>query len=246
MTIGIAAATFLLPWDFATAVTGAHWSGPVAFANSIRQGLIQDWSRGITDPGATASALADAAVFWSWFHSVKAVLAVGALLSSATLAGVAWREMRSSTRPHRRITWLLASIAGSAVALGSSLLVIANIQGALAPLSSVLSFLPSTGSDPHLARAVTELRINVEGTGTLAPMVVDDFARYHAVAAVLLGLAAFLAVMLGARLLRNREWIAGGASVMVALGFAVLTFANSGTALHPGPALDSFLRGVAG
>lgn len=246
ITVVLAAATLSLPWHLATAVTGAPWSGPAEFTNSIRLGLIGDWSRGIMDPGTTASALADEAAFWRWFHAIKALLAAGALLSSATLTGYAWRAMRSSTHSRKRFTWLIVSGAGSAIALVTSLVVIANVQGALAPLSSVLSFLPSTGSDPDLARAVTDLRAIVAGTRAPSAMVVGDFARYHAVVAVMLGLAAFLAVMLGARLLRHREWFAGGGAAVVAVAFTVLTFANAATAINPVPALDTFLRGVAG
>lgn len=63
--------------------------------------------------------------------------------------------------------------------------VIANVQGAFAPLSSVLSFLPQV-SGTEVAVAARAVRLDVSAA-SLAPStsaLVCDFAVYHAVLAV--------------------------------------------------------------
>jgi len=242
------AAVMVLPWHVASTITGASWTGPVQLADSVRHGLLSDWSRGIAVPGEGASALADAAQFWRWFHIVKAVLATGVLVASAGFVALAWRARRSSSQRWHRFGLLLASGAGGLLVMLSLVVVIANVQGAVAPLSSVLSFLPTNESDVGFASSISSLRDNLAGSqpSAAAIAIIRDFSMYHVVVAVLLGATALVATGLAFRLLRTREWLASGALVFVALAFALLTVANVGTALHPVPAFDSFLSGVTG
>lgn len=246
IAVVLVTSVMVLPWHVAASLTGAPWTAPVQLADSVRHGLLSDWSRSIAAPGEGASALADEVQFWRWFHVVKAVLATGVLVASAGLVAQVWRARRASAQRWRRFGLLLASVAGGGLFLLSLVVVIANVQGAVAPLSSVLSFLPANESDVGFASAVTSLRDSLSSpqpsAGAMA--IVSDFSIYHVVVAVLLGATTLLAAGLAFQLLRAREWLATGMLVVVALTFALLTVANVGTALHPIPAFDSFLSGV--
>lgn len=89
-------------------------------------------------------------------------------------------------------------------------------------------------------------------------MLRGDFARYHAVMAVL-GTAVTVALIGGALVLwrrrthtaRTQRWwrrvlAAGGTGLLLLAGaFALITAANISTALHPSAALLAFLAGSA-
>lgn len=158
---------------------------------------------------------------WSRYHAVKLVFA-GLLALMAVQLG------------HRLL------------ALAPTVLVLANVQGTVAPLSSALSLL-----DPHdrflapdLARGLYRMRMDLTGSRS-APIdeLTRDFAWYHA---VLAGMAIALAVVLVVAAVRawrrgRRWWCAATVVAVVACG--VLTAANVSTALDPVRGLLDFLGG---
>ena len=210
--------------------------------------LVADWASAVPAPGAQASsALTDPTRFWRWFHIVKAVLAFAALVAAGVIVARAWRARRSAGTAARRFGWTAVAAVGGLVAALDVLLVVVNVQGAVAPLSSVLSFLPLSRGSTSLANAVEALNASIgssQPTAT-ATAVVRDFATYHAVVAVLLGLVTVLAAVMTVRVGRSRHWVPAAGLATAVLILAVLTLANTGTALAPTPALQSFLSGVA-
>jgi hypothetical protein len=247
-TLGFATAAFVLPWHAAAAVTGLTWPGPNALAGSVGHALVADWAAAVAAPGREASsALTDPTRFWRWFHIVKAVLSLAALITSSLLVARAWRARRGAPTRGRRFGWAVLASGGALVAAIAVVLVLANVQGALAPLSSLLSFLPLSGRSPHLTDAVTALNASIGSTQPTptATAIVRDFAVYHAVVAVLMAVVTVLVGAWAVRVACARRW--GSAAVLTATVaiFALLTVANTGTAFAPAPALQSFLTGVA-
>ena len=172
---------------------------------------------------------------------------MAALVSAIVLVTRAWRARRAASTIARRFAWAAVTTIGSLVAALSVIVVVANVQGAVAPMSSVLSFLPFSGRSPALVNAVTDLNASI-GSGnptSTATAIVRDFATYHAVVAVLLALVTVLAGVATVRVARARRW--GSVAVLAATMsiFAVLTLANTSTAFAPTPALQSFLSSVA-
>lgn len=162
-------------------------------------------------PGAFAhdGTLDRAADWWAAFHGTKALLA--ALLLAVLV--VAARRTRGLPRG------VVLGLAGLALVV-----VLANLQGMVAPVSSLLSMLPGDA-----ARAV----LASEGTPEFAGLV-DDFAAYHRAMAVLAGLTA---LALGAWAVRTRRWV----PAVAALVLGVVTYANITTVADPAPALRAFL-----
>jgi hypothetical protein len=149
------------------------------------------------------------------------------------------------------------------------LLVAANAQGALAPLSSALGLLPAgsvggrASAEGGLAATVREIRLALQSPdATLPPALtrlVGDFAAYHA---VMVGIGAAVTLVLAVAAVRVRRrrghpapaepWrlrgprlAAATACLGFAAAFAVVTAANLSTYLHPAPALLGFFEGGA-
>jgi hypothetical protein len=255
----LTAEVVLVPFPLATALPGGGYPGPDALREAVTGGFVRFWATG---NGALGPDLAAAADFWARFHVVKAALA-GALLGVLlVLLPRLWRSsVRADGGPRR---WgLRALVAGTASLLVLSLLVfVANVQGALAPLSSVLGVLPLGAPTGALATTVDEARDSIAGAtaspSPAAAALLDDFARYHAVMAAL-GAVVTLVLLAGAAMaLRRRSrtardgmpgrralTVATGGLLVLAAFFAVTTAANLGTARHPVAALVGFLGGGA-
>jgi hypothetical protein len=246
---------FVLPFRLAAIGPGGGFGGVTELRDTVTSGFVHLWSAGT---GEISPDLATAADFWARFHVVKAALAAALL---AVLVALWPRILSRVTRAATVSQWLAATAASavSAVATVLALLVVvANVQGAVAPLSSVLGFLPVSGSDPALVAATAEAR-HALAAGQSAPaldVLVAHFEAYH-VAMAWLGGAVTVGLLVGAVLLwrrrarvsrtdRRLRWLllaTAGATLALAAFFGVVTAANVSTALHPAPALLGFLQG---
>ena len=250
----LTAAALLVPFPLAAASSAGGYPGPDALREGVTTGFVRFWAAGT---GALGPELTAAVDFWARFHVVKAALA-GALLG--VLLVLVPRLWRASTEAAGRRRWGLRSLmpVTASLLVLALLALVANVQGALAPLSSVLGVLPLGAPTAELAAPVSQAREAIV-TGSASPAaatLLDDFARYHAVMA---GLGALVTVVLlvgTAAVLRRRfrtpradrahrrALVTTGACLLVlAAFFAVVTLANAGTARHPAAALVGFLDG---
>jgi hypothetical protein len=144
--------------------------------------------------------------------------------------------------------------------------VMANIQGAVAPFASLISMLPLGSPDKQFADTVGQVKQGLAeypGAGGRTPpaleAMVSDYALYHATLVVL---AAIVAVVLigksvgswkrrartgssERRVRRTLGW-ASVLSALLALAVIVVLVANLGTAMNPAPALLAFFTSGAG
>lgn len=203
-------------------------------------------------------ALADLVAYWRRYHLVKAGFAVALTIALCSVAHILWRSLLRAGRL-RPATTTAAVVSGSAVtalAFGSLLVVMATIQGALAPFSSLVSLLPIGHGNRALTGSVSQIQHDLAGheavpsTPATLDAIIDDFQRYHA---VLAAQAAILAVVLiGLSVLMWRRSGTAGRAVpraktllrLLAAAFALLTAvvlvvgaANVSTLLNPDPAL---------
>jgi hypothetical protein len=246
----------LVPFPLASALSGGRYRDLAALRAGVTHGFVQLWTTGDGQMGEL-SATAD---FWARFHVVKATLSTALLVVLCILLARVWRASTAAGGRTRRWGFALLGLGASALAVVSLLLVVANLQGAVAPLSSVLGVLSFADPGGPLEPVVQQARQAV-GSGSSTPaaeVLRADFVRYHAVMGVL-GAAVTLALIGGAVVLwrrRNhttrtqRSWrrvlAAGGAGLLLLGGaFALVTAANISTALHPSAALLGFLAGGA-
>ncbi|KXO99207.1 hypothetical protein AXK61_18230 [Tsukamurella pseudospumae] len=158
---------------------------------------------------------------WQRYHLIKALFA-GLLVVLALYLG------------HR------------ALALIPTVLFIANVQGAVAPLSSAFSLLGDrvSESDGPVAQALSAMRRQLRGDRSPAVQeLVDDFARYHLAVVVMAGVLTIVLVVFAVRAWRQgrRRWAM--ATVAAAVAAAVVTWANLTTTLDPARGLLDFLGG---
>lgn len=254
--VALTAAVVLVPFPLAAMLPGGGYGGPEALREAVTSGFVRFWSTG---NGALGPDLAGAVDFWARFHVVKAVLAAALLGVLLALVPRLWRSSARAGHPRRWATRVAATGTASLLVL-SLLVLVANLQGALAPLSSVLGVMPLGAPTGDLAATVDRAR---EAVATASPSpaattLLDDFTRYHVVMAVLgtlvtVVLLAGFAVVLRrrsrtARTERPRRRVLAAAAVgmlLLAAFFAVTTAANLGTARHPSAALVGFLGGGA-
>lgn len=208
--------------------------------------------------GAALASLVDV---WREFHLVKAALAMALVVALAALASTLARAAREAGLGPARRRALGGYVGVLAWAVGALIVVLANLQGAIAPLSSVASLLPSGRLTGELAASLGAMRSAVQADpahegGGIAGELMRDFVLYHAAfaimagaAGVLLTLQAFPALLECWRARRRHEpvsptWL-WQVVLFAAAGalFLLLAVANASTWLHPAPALIASLGG---
>ncbi|GGM77504.1 hypothetical protein ACFFX1_52585 [Dactylosporangium sucinum] len=234
--------------------------GPLAAAGSggdldgLRGAFAEYWSAG---DRPLSPALQRAVDYWFGYHLVKGAIAA---LLLVVLAALAVRLGRSFLRTGGPGTGRRLALGGSGalvtlLGLFALVVVMANVQGAVAPFASLLPML--SGGD--LAQAREQLAGSLTTGAAVSPALqamVDDFGRYHAAMAVVAGLVtvAFVAVAVAlwrrfARTPRDSRraravWGAlGGLSVLLSLAMLTVAVANTTVAADPAPALLAFFEG---
>ncbi|MDG6106828.1 hypothetical protein Daura_29700 [Dactylosporangium aurantiacum] len=221
---------------------------------AFRAAFVEYWATGERDLTPRLHAVVDS---WARYHLVKAVTAALLLASLTALGAALWRAYRHTTG--RRAGIAAAGGAVTVLGLAAVALVMANVQGAASPFASLLPMLlDGPAADAPLAATLDQVRQRLTGD-TAAPaagVMVDAFAHYHAVMAVVAGTvaAALLAVSVaaGRRFLRTpagdrgiRRAVASFAALMLlsALAVAAVAVANTTVAADPAPALAAFFAG---
>ncbi len=257
-------------WAGALVLTVSVFAVPIRLAAmhgfSGEQALISAASSAVIRAGATGesgdpNALTDLVGFWRQFHVVKATLALTLVVTLTLLATSLARSARNARPGWARRGALAAYGAVLLWLLGGLTILLANAQGAIAPLSSVASLLPAPRPASPLAEVLGGIRHGVESTGGagLAGELLSDFTLYHAAFAIMAAVAGVLLTALALRAAAARRrarrdpqdrepvdptWLAhvvvlGGAGAV----FLLLTAANVSTWIRPVPALVGALGG---
>ncbi|WP_329556693.1 hypothetical protein [Streptomyces sp. NBC_00696] len=260
LAVALGAGFVLAPSRLAANGSEGGFSEQRGLVDALRPAFVAYWQSGDRRFPPDLERVVD---YWFRFHVVKGVLAGALLIVLVALGVLLWKAFLRSGGPRGRLA--LASAAGvtSVLALVSLAAVMANIQGAVAPFSSVTSMLPLGTPGGQLAGAVGEIRQGLahypdtSGRNAAALQVmVDDFGRYHAVLAVMASVVAVVLAGLSVtawrrfaatdradgRTRRTMGWF-GVLSALVALAFIVVAVANTGTAADPAPALLGFYEG---
>lgn len=251
MALVLTLGTVVLPELVSTALAKRSGLNLDVLPARVRVGF-DTWSNtGMAHP---TPALSDAVHFWRDFHVVKALLSALLLAPLVVLQSRA-KVARAQTLSGRgRLAFAAVESAALLLIALSVVLVVANIQGAVAPLSSVLSFLPTGAPTSGMDEFRNQL---THGNPSPAAMTLtSDFRIYHAV------VAACSALICGALLHRTAvTWQRSGsgkrsgaqmsptraqwALIPAMLIAGLITAANVSTVVEPTPALVSFLSGAA-
>src|SRR5262245_35908633 len=227
----------LLAAGFVVAPRGLTGAGPAnehSLSAAASQAFTAYWQSGRR---SYPPALADLVAYWRHYHLVKAGFAVALTIALCWLAHIQWRSLLRPGRLHPATTTAAIASGSAVTALASSsvLVVMATIQGALAPLSSLVSLLPVGHGDPALTASAGQIQHDLADQHAVPRIpptldaIIDDFRRYHAVLAVQ---AAMLALaLIGLSVLMWRRAPTAGRAVprakallrLLATAFALLT-----------------------
>lgn len=232
------------------------WSG---YTDGLREAVgpafVDFWAAGTA---TMAPDLADAVEYWAWFHVVKAVLGAALLVASGLLTVRGGRALARAEGRRRRLGLGAATVLGVLVSSFALLVVVANAQAAVAPLSSALTLLPLDGSDPEVSVAAGQVGTAL-AEGARAPaldVLLRDYVLYHEVMVWLGALTAVGLLSVGVALWvrrsriprterRGRRVLATVVLWLLAFGsfFGLVTVANASTVADPEPGLLAFFEG---
>jgi hypothetical protein len=263
LTTGLAAAFVVAPARLAATSSSRDLTSKPAFDRALDKAFVAYWDSGLRD---RPPSLDRVVAYFFRYHVAKGVLAALVLAALAALGVQIWKAFLRSDGDHAGRQMVLGSVGVlvTALAVLSLVTVMANIQGAVAPFSSMLPMVGETGPDHALTRTLEQRNRALSasltsGTPRPAPLdaMVDDFARYHAVLALLAVVVAVALLGMSALLLwkrltampaadrRSRRAVvsAGVVAALLALLMVVLAVANAGTAADPAPALLAAFEG---
>ncbi|WP_307873568.1 MULTISPECIES: hypothetical protein [unclassified Frankia] len=222
---------------------------------AVHSGFVEYWRSGNRRLSPHLARVVD---YWYRYHLVKGLISALLLAVLILLTIGLWRNFLKAGDRVRRAGLASAGVLTAALALLALAAVMANIQGAAAPFSSLVPMLQEGGRDPALAsaldQATRQLAYSGSGTGTAPALQVmtDGFTRYHVVLAVVAAVvaAALLAVSVllwrmtpADRTARRVTRAFGALTAVLTLGLLVLVAANVTAAAHSAPALLDALKG---
>lgn len=248
------------PRFVAAAAPGGGFSDQRSLIGALRDAFVGYWGSADRSFAPPMQRIID---YWVVYHVAKAVTAALGLAVLIMLAVVLGR-MYLRTGLGVRSSAVVASAwsVTAMLALFSAAVVAANIQGAVAPFSSLLSMLPAAQPDERFTATLDQVRQGLvqysSADGRTSPALkrmVDDFALYHAVMVVVAVIMALALIALSVRAWKRfcrargdqrarRAYAAVGAGLLVAaLAVIVIGAANATTVAAPAPALLAAFQG---
>lgn len=254
--VGLGAAFVVAPRTLAAGWAGGGFADERELGDALGEAFVGYWASGAGDFPPGLQGVVD---YWFRYHVAKAVIAAILLIVLVALGVLLWRAFLEAGG--RRGVLGAGGVLVTMCALFSLMLVMANVQGAIAPFASLLPMLTGGAAEGELADTLDEIRqrlaesLGAGGQDTPAlELIIGDFARYHVAMAVIAGVSAVVFVGMSAVLWKRfagkesgrARWVLGsfgGLSVVLSLALIVVAVANTSTAADPGPALLAFFDG---
>lgn len=258
----LVAAFFVAPSVLAGSGPGAGFADQRHLVEALRLAFVEYWRSGGPDLSPDLASVVD---YWFRYHVVKAVLAAILLIVLVALSRILWNAFLRVGG--RGVTGQVGLASGGVLvtmlALFSLAAVMANAQGAVAPLASLLPMMmggPSGQAFADTREQVRQQLADSHGAGGHAPpaleVLISDFSRYHVAMAVIATIVTVLLIGLSVALWkgfartcssdgRTRRLLASFGVLSVLLSMAVITLivANTTTAADPTPALLAAVEG---
>jgi len=219
---------------------------------AVKEGFVRYWAAGQADYSPELGSVVD---YWFRFHVAKAAISAVLLAVLVALGMLVWRAFLRSEGV-RRAGLAVAGSVVSGAGLLSLLVVVANVQGAVAPFTSVLTMLPTgahAGSGVY-GSTLDQVRAGLGRPESAPPALaemIDDNVRYHVSMVVIAGVmaVAFLiaSVLVWRRFARTTErrargllGVFGGLGVVLTLLVLVVGVGNVSVAAHSARGLADF------
>ncbi|WP_007510276.1 hypothetical protein [Pseudofrankia saprophytica] len=222
---------------------------------AVHSGFVEYWRSGNRRLSPHLARVVD---YWYRFHLIKGLISALLLVVLIVLTIALWKDFLKASDRVRRAGLASAGVLTAALTLLALAAVMANIQGAAAPFSSLVPMLQEGGTDPALAgaldQATRQLADSRAGARTAPALDVmtAGFASYHVAMAVVATVVAAalltVSVLLWRRAPADRRArrvtrAFGVLTAVLTLALCVLVTANVTAAAHSAPALLSALKG---
>ncbi len=247
-------------------LAAGRWDGGFVdrrnLSEALREAFVAYWSSGDRDFSPGLERVVD---HWFRYHVAKAVIAAILLIVLIALGVLLWKAfLRAGGLGAARSVALASSgVLVTMLGLFSLVVVMANVQGAVAPFASLLPMLAVGATKGELVDTLDQVRQRLAGSlsaGDRTPpaleVMISDFSRFHAAMAVIGAIAAVVLIGMsvvfwkrfartGSSDRRTRRVLAafGALSALSSLAVIVVAVANTATAADPAPALLAFFEG---
>lgn len=253
-TVGLASCTVLLGATMLCPPLVAHLQGlnPSDLPSAATSAFLSDWKPNA--PGLNAP-LRELVEYWRLFHLVKAGFALLLVVVAAPTTAWWYRNLWVAPTRRRATLALAAALFAGIFTAGGVVLLVANIQGAIAPLASLISLMPWQ-KDVALARIAERISAALsaeqapEGVPEPVSLLVADFATYHVAMAAMAGLIAIVLLAGGIAAARSAHVTSRSVRVTVATlalmcsaATLVVCAANISSATNAEQALRLFFTG---
>ncbi|MFC8849174.1 MULTISPECIES: hypothetical protein [unclassified Micromonospora] len=264
--LGVLAAALVVAFVVAPPALTADRAGGIVdrrdLGEALRASFVEYWR---SDDRSLSPDLARVVDYWSRYHLVKAVIAALLLIVLVALGTRLARAFVTAggLGAGKRVALAAGGVLVATLAPLSLAMVMANVQGAVAPFASLLPMLTDGVTDPELADTLTQVEQRLADVGSTGgsgspalDLMIDDFSWYHEAMAVAAAVVAAVliatSVVAWRRFARTRSSdrrkrgllaVYGLLSVLLLLPVIALTVANATTAADPEPALLAFFRG---
>jgi heme/copper-type cytochrome/quinol oxidase subunit 2 len=258
----LAAAFVVAPGTLAASRPGGGFADQLSLVDTLGKAFVEYWRSGDRDLSPSLERVVD---YWFRYHVAKAVIAAILLIVLVALGVLLWRAFlrAGALGAGRRAALASAGVLVTMPALFSLVVVMANVQGAVAPFASLLSLLPVGASGGVLADTFDQVRQRLAesaGAGHRTPpaleVMISDYALYHVtlvvigsiVAVVLIGMSIVLwrrSARTGSSDRRTRRVLRsfGVLSTVLSLIMIVVVVANMTNVADPAPALLALFDG---
>ncbi|TWP45849.1 hypothetical protein FKR81_38310 [Lentzea tibetensis] len=259
LATALVAAFVVAPRYLAAIGSGGGFADQRHFVEALSKAFVEHWRSGGRDLSPDLARVVD---YWIRYHLAKAVIAALLLSVLVTLGVHLWKEF---LRAHglgagKRVALASTGVLVTMLALVSLATVMANVQGVVAPYSSLFPMLTGGAPDHELADTLEQVRRRLadsrDQTQPALDVMISDFARYHVAMAVIAAIVVIVLIGMTAvswkRFSRTnssdrrtrRVWRSFGVlSAMLSLAVIVVVAANATTAADPEPALLAAFEG---
>lgn len=260
LTVALIGAFVVAPRTLAAGGSGGGFADERSLAVAVRAGFVEYWNSG--DRGLSPG-LERVVEYWFRYHAAKAGIAALLLIVLVALGVLLWKGFlrADGSGKGRRAALGSGGVLSTVFAVLALAMVMANVQGAIAPFASLLPMVTDGASGGVLTGTLDQVKqqLTSRAGGQSRPaldVIISDFARYHV---ALAGIAAIVAVAFIAMSVliwtryartessdrRTRRVLGrfGAFSALMSLAVIAVAVANTTTAADPVPALLAFFDG---
>lgn len=262
LAAALGVALVLAPSWVAAGVPGGGFANQSDLVAAVRTAFIGYWHSG---DRALTPGLAHVVDYWFRYHMAKGVIGALLLIVLVVLGVWLWQTFAwgADLTAAKRVGLVSAGVFVAALALFSLAVVMANIQGMVAPLSSALSMLPLGTPSGQLTGTIDQVRQQLSDYSSAgghplpaSKVMVDDFGRYHAAMVVIAATVAsafavlsfvswkrFARTTASEKRVRRALGVFGVLAALLSVSVFVVMAANITVARDPAPALLAFFQG---